>query len=51
MKIFTGLVDEVQQATNGDFTLGNDRFKNEVSEMLERRVSPGKSGRPFKKME
>lgn len=42
----TGLVDEIRRATNGNYALGNDRFKDEVAQMLGRRVSPGISGRP-----
>ena len=41
-----GLVDEIRRATNGNFTLGNDRFAALVSLALGRRVVPGKSGRP-----
>ncbi len=40
------LIDEIRAATNGNFVLGNDRFKNEVAGMLERRVVAGKPGRP-----
>lgn len=42
------LIAEIRQATNGNYVLGNDRFKDEVSRMLRRRVAPGKAGRPFK---
>ena len=41
-----GLVDEIRKATNGNYALGSDLFKEEVSAMLGRRVSPGKPGRP-----
>ena len=41
-----GLVDEIRRATNGNFTLGNERFAAQVSLALGRRVVPGKSGRP-----
>jgi len=44
----TGLVDEIRKATNGNFVLGNDRFKEEISKALGRRVQPGKAGRPVK---
>lgn len=37
---------EIRMATNGNFALGNDRFKTEISRMLKRRVTPGKVGRP-----
>ena len=43
-----GLVDEIRKATNGNFVLGNDRFKEEISKALGRRVKPGKAGRPVK---
>ena len=43
-----GLVDEIRKATNGNFVLGNDRFKEEISKTLGRRVIPGKAGRPMK---
>ena len=42
------LVDEIRQATNGNFALGSERFKKELSQSLRRRVTPGKSGRPRK---
>lgn len=44
-----GLIDEIRQATNGNFVLGNARFQEEISTTLGRRVVPGKSGRPKKK--
>ena len=31
-----------------DYVLGSDRFKNEIAIMLNRRVVPGKAGRPEK---
>ena len=43
-----GLVDEIRKATNGNFVLGDNRFKEEISEILGRRVIPGKAGRPVK---
>jgi putative transposase len=43
-----GMVDEIRKATNGNFVLGNDRFKEEISKVLGRRVQPGKAGRPVK---
>ena len=42
------LVDEIREATNGNFVLGNYRFKEEISKALGRRVQPGKAGRPVK---
>ena len=43
-----GVVDQIRQATNGNFALGNSRFKEEIAAMLGRRVTPGKAGRPRK---
>ncbi|XCN74007.1 MAG: transposase [Candidatus Electrothrix aestuarii] len=44
-------IDKIRKATNGGFSLGNDRFHAEVSAMLGRWVTPGKAGRPRKKGE
>ncbi len=44
-----GLVDQIRQATNGNFALGNLRFTDEIAAILGRRVIPGKTGRPCKK--
>jgi len=44
-----GEIDEIRKATNGNFALGNSRFKQEIGKMLGRRVTPGKAGRPRKK--
>lgn len=44
-----GLIDEIRQATNGNFVLGDERFAAEVERVLGRRVARGKPGRPFKK--
>jgi putative transposase len=46
-----GLVDEIRQATNGNFALGGERFAAQVSSALGRRAQPGKSGRPRKTLE
>ena len=42
------IVEGIRKATNGNFALGSDRFKQEVEQMLKRRARPGKSGRPKK---
>jgi putative transposase len=42
------LIDEIRQATNGNYVLGDSRFSAEVEAMLQRRVTPGKAGRPVK---
>jgi len=41
-----GVLDEIRLSTNGNYVLGNDRFKQEIANMLNRRVTPGKAGRP-----
>lgn len=40
------VIDEIRQATNGNYVLGDNRFREEIEEMLQRRVIPGVSGRP-----
>ena len=40
--------DQIREATNGNFVLGNSRFQAEIEEMLGRRVIKGKAGRPKK---
>lgn len=42
-------VDEIRQATNGNYALGNARFKSEIEQALGRRATPGRSGRPFRR--
>ncbi len=42
------IIKEIRNSTNGNFVLGSERFKEEVSMMLKRRVTPLKAGRPFK---
>jgi len=39
-------VAEIRAATNGMYILGNNRFKEEISRMLKRRVTKDKAGRP-----
>ncbi len=41
-----GEIDKIRKASNGNFALGTSRFADEISKMLDRRVSPGKAGRP-----
>ena len=41
-------IAEIRKATNGNYALGNDRFMREIEGMLQRRVSPGRSGRQAK---
>ena len=40
------LMNDIRQATNGNFVLGNDKFIENIESKLNRRVRPGKSGRP-----
>ena len=42
------LIDEIRHATNGNFALGNEQFKQKIAKMLQRRVTPLKAGRPLK---
>jgi len=39
------LVDEIRQATNGNYALGSSRFKDDIEAALGRRVVKGKVGR------
>ncbi len=39
-------INEIRQATNGNYALGSERFKDQVGRMLKQRVTPGRSGRP-----
>lgn len=41
-------IAEIRQTTNGNYALGNDQFKKEIEQMLNRRVTPGMSGRQAK---
>ena len=41
-----GTVDEIRQATNGNFALGDARFGAEIAVMLGMRTRPGRPGRP-----
>jgi len=43
-----GEIDKIRKATDGNFALGSERFSEEISRKLSRRVSPGKAGRPRK---
>lgn len=46
-----GLVDEIRDATNGNYVLGSPRFQKEVARALGRRVVRGRSGRPRKQVD
>ncbi|MDR9501337.1 MAG: hypothetical protein RI601_06035, partial [Desulfurivibrionaceae bacterium] len=43
-----GVIDQIRRATNGNFSLGNPRFTEEIAIIFGRRVTPGKAGRPCK---
>ena len=40
------LIEEIREATNGNYVLGSDRFKRQVAATLKRRVERGLPGRP-----
>jgi len=42
------LIDEIRRAINGNYVPGDARFSAEIEAMLQRRVTPGKAGRPEK---
>ena len=44
----SGLVDEIRNATNGNYVLGSSRFQEQVAKALGRRVVRVRSGRPKK---
>ncbi|MEE8301637.1 MAG: transposase, partial [Candidatus Tectomicrobia bacterium] len=44
-----GLLDAIRQATQGGYCLGSEGFKQEVGDVLKRRVVRGKAGRPKKR--
>jgi hypothetical protein len=50
-KLEPGQVDEIRQATNGNYALGNALFAEQIGEAVGRRVNPGKAGRPRKRSE
>ncbi len=42
------MIDDIRQATNGNFTLGSESFKKNIGSKLGRRVTRGQAGRPRK---
>ena len=38
--------EEIREATNGNYVLGNTRFQEQITQALGRRVIRGKAGRP-----
>ena len=45
------MIEDIRQATNGNYALGNEKFRAEVEQILKRRARPGKSARPRKATE
>ena len=43
------MLGEIRRSTNGNYVLGSTGFQQEISEILNRRVVPGKAGRPIVK--
>jgi putative transposase len=41
-------ITQIRSATNSNYALGTERFKTEIEQLLKRRATPGKSGRPRK---
>jgi putative transposase len=41
-------INEIRNATNGNYALGNERFRIEIEHALKRRATPGRSGRPVR---
>jgi REP-associated tyrosine transposase len=41
-------INEIRQATNGNFALGDEKFKEQIESLLDRRARPGRTGRPRK---
>ncbi len=44
-----GIVDEIRAATNGNYALGSPTFHAQVAAAVNRRVTPGRPGRPRNK--
>jgi hypothetical protein len=44
-------INVIRKTANGNYVLSNDCFKDEIEDMLKRRVAPGKPGKPAKKNE
>jgi putative transposase len=42
----SGIENEIRNATNGNYGLGDEQFKTEIESILGRRITPGKPGRP-----
>lgn len=46
-----GMMNNIRAATNGNYVLGTARFQEEIGQMLGRRVTKGRAGRPVKLVE
>ena len=44
-------VDEIRDATNGNFALGSKRFQQQIESALGRRAIRGVSGRPIRQVQ
>jgi putative transposase len=44
-----GTLSQIREAINGNYVLGNARFRAEIARMLGRRVTKEKAGRPSSK--
>ena len=40
------VIEQIRAATNGNYALGSPRFEEQIANMLKRRVTKGKAGRP-----
>ena len=47
-KLSVEVLNEIRESTNGNFALGNRKFKDEIADALGRRVTHGRPGRPRK---
>ena len=41
-------MENIRAATNGNYVLGTTQFQEEIGQMLGRRVTKGRAGRPAK---
>lgn len=47
-EIEPGLIDQIRQATHGNYALGSLLFGEQIAAALKQRARPGKAGRPKK---
>jgi putative transposase len=48
-KLKQEIIDKIRKATNGNFSLGDERFQNEIAQTLGRLLKPGVQGGQRKK--